>query len=369
MNQQPATVADEWREHWPLAISATAGMSLGPVAVYSLGLFMAPLQQAFGWSRAEVSSGMLVFAFIGTLFSPFAGAIVDRWGTRRLGLCGVVLTSFAITAFALATQSIAVWWGLWALFSLANMAVSPVIWTAAVSGVFKIGRGFALATTLCGVAISALAGPALSRWAIDSYGWRAAFVVLGLGWGGLIFVPVALFFHDARAQRRRSMSDSELRRDTATEAVASADLPGLTFREILRRPVFWRLFISQIVFITLVTAILIHMIPILTGKGLSRTTAAYVLGAYGLASIAGRRRDGRRHGDFVCRAADGCPERAGRHDRSGNARLHRRWEPCVRILYDDPIYRSPRLWKGLRRDYGQFEPRCRGGAVDRGSCL
>jgi predicted MFS family arabinose efflux permease len=288
MNKKANVAAGEWRAHWPLALSATAGMSLGSVAVYSLGLFMAPLQQAFGWSRAEVSSGMLVFAVIGTVFSTFAGAIVDRWGTRRLAVFGVVLASFAIMAFALATPSIAVWWGLWALFSLANMAVSPVIWTAAVSSVFKIGRGLALATTLCGVAISALVGPALSRWAIDGYGWRAAFVVLGLGWGGAVFVPVALFFHDARARRRRSMSNSELKLDTAAEAVALAELPGLEFREILRRPVFWKLFISQIIFITLVTAMLIHMIPILTGKGLSRTAAAYVLGAYGLASIVGK---------------------------------------------------------------------------------
>jgi MFS family permease len=288
VNQQPTTVAGEWRAHWPLAMSAMAGMSLGSVAVYSLGLFMSPLQQAFGWSRAEVSSGMLVFAVIGMLVSPFAGAIVDRWGTRRLTVSGVVLTSFAIAAFAFTNQSLAVWWGLWALFSLASMAVSPVAWTAAVSGAFKIGRGLALATTLCGVAISALAGPALSRWAIDSYGWRAAFVVLGLGWGGMVFVPVALFFHDARAQRTHSMSKAELRDDDAAASIASAALPGLTFNEILRRPVFWKLFISQIVFITLVTAMLIHMIPILTGKGLSRTTAAYVLGAYGIASIAGK---------------------------------------------------------------------------------
>jgi MFS family permease len=286
--QSNATTRDEWRTHWPLVVSATAGMSLGSIAIYSLGLFMAPLQQAFGWSRAEVSSGMLVLAATGTLFSPFAGAIVDQWGTRRLGVAGVVFTGLAIAGFALANQSLAVWWCLWALFSFANMAVSPVIWTAAVSGAFKIGRGFALATTLSGVAIAAIAGPGLSRWAIDNYGWRDAFVVLGLGWGGVVFVPVALLFHDARAKRRRSVSIEELKHNIAAEAVVSATLPGLTFRETVRQHVFWRLFISQVVFITLVTAILIHMIPILTGKGLSRTQAAYVLGAYGLASIVGK---------------------------------------------------------------------------------
>lgn len=184
MTQHRSAAAAEWRAHWPLALSATAGMSLGSTAVYSIGLFMAPLQQAFGWSRAEVSSGLLILALVGTPLSPFAGAIVDRWGARQLVVPGVFLTSLAIAGFAFTDKSLAVWLGLWALFSFANLAVSPVPWTAAVSSVFKIGRGFALATVFCGVAISALGAPIITRWAIDSYGWRAAFAILGLGWGG-----------------------------------------------------------------------------------------------------------------------------------------------------------------------------------------
>lgn len=84
------------------------------------------------------------------------------------------------------------------------------------------------------------------------------------------------------------MSATELKADSVSEAAITATLPGLTFKETLRTPVFWKLFIAQTVFITTVTAMLIHLIPILTGKGLSRTTAAYVVSAYGLASIFGK---------------------------------------------------------------------------------
>ena len=288
MQDQPTTAAGEWRAHWPLVFSATLGMSLGPSTVYALGLFMAPLQQAFGWSRAEVSSGLLIFALIGTPLSPFAGAIVDRWGTRRLVLPGVILTTFAILAFSFATPSKLLWWGLWALYTVATLTVTPVAWTAAVSSVFKVGRGLALAITFCGIAIASLGGPLICRWAIDNHGWRAAFVILGLSWGGVVFLTTAFLFRDARARRSRSMSKAEQKASEAGDAAATAALPGLTFQETLRSSVFWKLFVAQTVFITLSAGMLIHMIPILIDKGMTSTKAAYVFSAYGIAAIVGK---------------------------------------------------------------------------------
>ena len=289
MNQQQSmTAGAEWRAHWPLVFSAMAGMSLGPVVAYSMGLFMGPLQAEFGWSRADVSSGLLVLSLIGTPLAPIAGELQDRWGARRLAIPGTLLTGLAMAAFAFANQPLAIWWGLWALFAFAGLVAGGAVWTGAVSSVFKAGRGLAIAIALCGVALSALGGPILSRWAIDTYGWRTAFVILGLGWGGLVLVIVVLFFHDAQSRRRRSMSQAELKTDAVASALALAALPGLTLKETLRRPVFWKLFVAQIVFITLVTALLIHMIPLLTGEGLSLTTAAFVVSAYGVASIVGK---------------------------------------------------------------------------------
>ena len=50
----------EWRRYGKVPIAAGLGYSMGVIHVYSLGAFMEPLQQSFGWSRAETSVGLTI---------------------------------------------------------------------------------------------------------------------------------------------------------------------------------------------------------------------------------------------------------------------------------------------------------------------
>jgi MFS family permease len=59
---------------------------------------MPSLSAAFGWSRASISAGMLIFAVVSTPLVPFAGALADRFGSRPRADPGVVLTGGAFAA-------------------------------------------------------------------------------------------------------------------------------------------------------------------------------------------------------------------------------------------------------------------------------
>jgi hypothetical protein len=70
---------DEWRAHWPLPLAASLGSSTTASHVYSQGALMAPLEAAFGFSRAEISVGTTVSAGVAVVFRRVIGFLVDRW--------------------------------------------------------------------------------------------------------------------------------------------------------------------------------------------------------------------------------------------------------------------------------------------------
>jgi MFS-type transporter involved in bile tolerance (Atg22 family) len=110
------------------------------------------------------------------LLSPVVGAMVDRWGSRRLALPGVVLSAGAIACFSTLSGSVAQWLALWLGYALVAMLLKTTIWSAAVSSTFNASR---LAFALSGTAITHVPVPPLAQYLIADFGWRTAYAVLG----------------------------------------------------------------------------------------------------------------------------------------------------------------------------------------------
>jgi MFS family permease len=104
-----SAAAREWRENWPIVLTAFLGNLLLSIPVLSMGVFMAPLEQQFGWTRAESSTGVSLYAFVGAVLAPVIGIMLDKWGARRMALPGIVLTSLLYALFATNDGSLAYW--------------------------------------------------------------------------------------------------------------------------------------------------------------------------------------------------------------------------------------------------------------------
>jgi MFS family permease len=254
------------------------GMSLPSFAVYTTGLYIAPLQHAFGWNRGEVTGGLAFIGLSSIPFSPFVGALIDRFGARKVAIPGVILFMLAYAAFSLATPSVALWLTLWAIFATLQQGINPAVWTAAVAGHFQVGRGLALAVTLCGIGFASVGGPVVVRWLIDAYGWRTSLQVVGLGWGGVALILTLLFFFDVRDKTRKAAA-------SAVQAPPAAIQTGLTFAEAMRNPAFLKLGGTEVLLILLLVGLTVHLVPILTQLGVSRETAAEMASIGGLASL------------------------------------------------------------------------------------
>ena len=271
--------AAEWKASWPLVFAACIGGAVPTIHYYSLGLFFAPLQAEFGWSRAEISIGVLISATVCVLIQPLIGLLIDRFGSRRVALPGVFIYCGAVTAFATANAWIVSYWALYAVMAFGQACLTQPVWIAAVAKRFTVARGTAISITLCGASIGSLFVPIIAQHAIDAWGWRAAYATLAVVFAAVAFPILFLLF-------REPVGPAE------TAQTPRAPAPGLTWREGLRSPYFWCL-AGVGLFITLSTqSLLVHFVPIVTAKGLDRSAAAAVIGIVGLTSILGRLCDG-----------------------------------------------------------------------------
>ncbi len=269
----------EWRDHWTLVLCSTIGFAFYSVIPYSIGLFLEPLSREFGWNRTQIMSGLTLLALAGIFLSPLVGALVDRFGSRRIALPGLVLTALSLSAFGLASGSVVQWTLLFAVQALCVLLIKTTVWTTAVSGTFDAARSLAIAVTVSGIALAQAVVPPLTRWLIAEFGWREAYFILGLGWGALAFVLAYLFLYDAHDRRRAAREEG---------VQPAAELPGLTLKQALRSPPLIRIGIATFLVMLMGVGIGVHQVPIMVEAGVARDQAAYLASLFGIAGVAGK---------------------------------------------------------------------------------
>ena len=271
----------EWRRHGPLVLAAAFGFSFMSFMTAGAGVFMGPLTDEFGWSRTQLSAGMALAGLIAIFLSPVVGIYIDRWGSRRLAIPGVVASAVLIACFAFANGSFLQWLGLWVLWGLASLLISSTVWAAAVAGVFQSSRGLALGVTMSGTAVAQVVAPPLANWLIEDFGWRFAYSAMGLGWGGASLLLALLFLFDAHDVRHRSAVAG------SGEKVLSL-LPGLTIPQAWRSGALWRIAVATFLILSATIAVVVHQFPILVEAGVSRDQAAWLVSLSGIAGVIGK---------------------------------------------------------------------------------
>ena len=270
--------AAEWRSYFMVPVAGALGYSTSVIHIYGLGPYLEPLQEAFGWSRAQATAGLTIATLINAIFCVPIGALVDRVGPRGVGLVGVLLTSAAFALVGTATGESTNWYLLWTVLACATLPVQATIWTSAVASRFEVSRGLALAITLCGASVGATVFPYLATWLISAYGFRTAFMAEGGIWAAITFPTLLLFFRGAHDDRKGAK----------TGAAPLPQLSGVSVRAGLRSLVFYRLFIASALFTFTIIALVVHLVPILKDRGAEPMSAAAIASLVGIFSIIGR---------------------------------------------------------------------------------
>jgi MFS family permease len=282
MNQSSSAASAEWKAYWPVVMSAMLGMSFYATVNYSFDQFAAPVEQELGFTRAQVFWGLFIFNMLPVPGGPLVGALIDRYGPRRIALPGLALSILGFTALSQASGSFIQWLGLWLMFGLCALLIKSTVWTVAISRVFSTSRGFALSVMLCGTAVAEAVAKLYPNWLVIHHGWRFAYMALAFSWGGLALILIVLFFRETPIFR-----ETHAKGGPALPQHAST-LPGLGTIEAFRSRPILRVGFANLICALVGGGVGMHLSLVLKDAGLDRGTAAMVAATAGVAGIAGK---------------------------------------------------------------------------------
>ena len=279
---------------WFVASAASATeFANAASSIAILSIFVNPMTEEFGWSRAEIAGATSLGAILGASLAPLAGLMVDRLGSRILLAVGGLVVAAACFYLAAAQTLI----GFYIAFTFARTADQGLIkigTTPVVAKWFRRYRGRAVAMVFfAGTAGIIILAPVVQL-VTSAWGWRAAWIMLG----GLMFLvgvlPSALLM-------RRQPEDLGLLVDGAlpeqssvddTPTIISSNLPPRDgeakwpLRYVLRMPPFWLLLLAIFAVNTASSGVLLHLVPYLTQQGLSSGSAVTVISILSASSAA-----------------------------------------------------------------------------------
>jgi sugar phosphate permease len=163
--------------------AVTAFVSLFAIvglALYGLPFFYDFMVRDFGWTRAQVTSGNAYSKLIiGPLFGFFAGWFVDRFGSRRLMIVGILLAGLAPIGLGMAT-SLAMFYTFYLCNALGSVCGGPLPNQVLLSKWFDAGRGRAMGFAYLGIGVGGALVPLIAHALTTRFGWQTALQLLGV---------------------------------------------------------------------------------------------------------------------------------------------------------------------------------------------
>ncbi|MEO1247012.1 MAG: MFS transporter [Pseudomonadota bacterium] len=276
----------EFRFGWPTVLAAAIGIGLGmsPLPFYTIGVFIAPFIQEFGWTAGQILFCFPIFTFAALFMSPLVGQLSDRFGARPVALVSLVLFSFTMMSFALMNGNLYYYYFTWFLLAVTGAGTLPITWTRAVTSWFFKKRGLALGFALIGTGLFGVFAKQYAFWLIDLVGWRMAYV--GVGALPLVVAfPVALWlFRDASDPKVADKVARMVREDVKPKVRYG----GLSLGQAARDWRFWLLAYAFVPISFAVGGPIPNMETIMGTKGFDPDQAVNLASLIGFAVIVGR---------------------------------------------------------------------------------
>jgi MFS family permease len=279
---------------------AGTAAAVGPqMYLATIGVFVAPIVQQTGFGRTTVTGSFSVAAVGMVIGLIIVSQLVDRYAARYILLPAFVLFAASLMSIGLMPPVEAVYF-IPCFFVGFFGAGTTVPATRVVIGWFDNNRALAVGLVTGIIGLGAALSPLLAGALIDSVGWRLAYVFMGVI-AASVSVAMILLFVRGRAERHvrgRLVNEAQV-----GDRDVSLELPGSTLREALHTRQFWGIALGLSMVGVVVYGLQVHLVPMMTDRGLSADQAGSLLVIFGLASLVGRVSGGfvidRVHGSIV----------------------------------------------------------------------
>lgn len=278
--------------------SVILGAALGMLAGYAplfnatAGVFVRPLAGEFGWGRSQASLSYAASMFGLAIVSPIVGAMMDRFGIRRVIVGSAIVFGLATAAMALQNGSLLLWVALSVVVGISGAATSVLGYLAVLPQWFDRRLGLALGIAMCGLGVGTVVLPITAQYLVSTFGWRMAYVGLGVGSVALSLVACSLL-----RERIPARGGQDGHRRVAT-------LPaGVALRIALRSYRLWALWFVFVLSSAATLSLGPHLPSLFADRGFDAAMAARSASTVGIGLLVGRLATGllidRIHAPFV----------------------------------------------------------------------
>ncbi len=277
-----------------VGVSFLIGITESGVFQNILSIFMKPMVDEFGWSRASVTGAIAFGSLCGGLLSLAVGPVLDRHGPRMVTFWGILLLSLGLGAMMFARHI----WQLYLFFGVGRMVAIGVLSlsvSVSIANWFVRLRGRAMGITKIGDRLGSALLPLMVQFMILALGWRMAWGALGAVVFLMSGIPALVFLRhrpeDMGLRPDGALPDSDkggtIHPPGRPDASADDSEPVWTRAQATRTKAFWVLTSLNSLIPFAQAGINFHIYPFLTDQGFSGTTAVWILTTFAVTGMAG----------------------------------------------------------------------------------
>ena len=256
---------------WIIVGIANIGIfSSGPGQSHTFSVFVEPISQDLELSSASIASAYGLATLIAAFLLPYMGKIIDRYGARVSLIIISIILGISCIFFGAASNflMLTVGFGFLRFFGQGSLMLGCA---NLVSQWFDSKRGFAMSLMALGFGMSMAIHPPVSQFLIDQYGWKYAWIILGIStW--IIMVP-ALFILAWNNPENIGLKPDGVKKSNFKNDEVEA-IEGLNLTEALKENSFYILAAMWFGMAMLVTTLHFYQVTILTNQGITTEFAA-----------------------------------------------------------------------------------------------
>jgi len=251
---------------------AVGGSTNGSFAIFYLAIL-----EEFHWSRADTAAAYSISMLVFSACGPLVGWLFDRFGSRRVMPFGVIVLTIGVlsSSFISSLWQLYVFYGILMAAGVTHIGFIPNV--LIISNWFFRHRALALGIANAGRGMGTLILIPLIQYAIQTVGWRNAYLLLG----GLVFIvlfPLLTVFQRGRPLEKglTRLGDPVNASPKAEEIKKNFDGPSLP--EAMRSHRFWTLCLLGIIRGAGFSGLFVHAVVYMDDIGYPTILAAAILG-------------------------------------------------------------------------------------------
>lgn len=284
--EEPGSKKQPFYYGWYMvAASAAVYMILIGSTYSAFALFVLPVSDEFGLSRADMNTALICLSIGSSLLAPLIGRLVDRFPLRRAMIISAIVFGLSMSALGLSHSLAFSAFLLVIPLPAALLGTGTITMTVLVARWFTVQRGRAMALSILGMSMGAFVLAPVIGLLIEGIGWRLALIVSGIvGSSLLLLLSIAV-------RDRPGEGDVEGQKGAALPRMEAVAVPATTppkVGSVLRRMDFWLIALSTALTTSIMQAIGISIVPLALEDGLSMLQATSLVSATGGAAIAGK---------------------------------------------------------------------------------